>query len=250
MRNRFCAQTCFEKGKPYPGDNCCPRQPTPDPTRSITGEPSPSPTGRPRRQPTPKPSSMPTKKPQRHPTPKPSFVPTKKPQRQPTPGPTENPTVHRPPNGVFEDNNVLKFSGQCYWKSCGRCAGDCDNDSECSGDLVCFQRRGNAQSVPGCIGTTKSDVDYCIDKHDIPQNTPTLTKAPTPVPSSRSTPYPVSSPADNNKLTVVVEPGNDVKTLLEKCQGDCSTSDDCRDELKCYKRTDGRLKFVPGCEGE
>jgi len=274
MRNRFCAQTCFEKGKPYPGDNCCPRQPTPNPTRSITEEPSPSPTKKPQPQPTPKPSPLPTKKPQPQPTPKPSYMPTRKPHPQPTSHPTENPTVHPSPEGDFEDNNnVLVFSGQCYWKNCGRCAGDCDNDSECSGNLVCFQRRGNTQAVPGCIGTTKSDVDYCIDKNDIPHGAPTPTKDPTPVPPSRSTPYPVSSPDDpldvvltprpsrkptprpsaptgRTKLTVLVEPGDDVTVRLGRCEGDCSSSDDCLDGLKCYKRFDGRLKNVPGCQGE
>jgi hypothetical protein len=46
----------------------------------------------------------------------------------------------------------------------GMCEGDCDNDSECAGDLVCFQRRAN-QAVPGCSGGTSdsSPTDYCVE---------------------------------------------------------------------------------------
>ena len=33
----------------------------------------------------------------------------------------------------------------------GVCEGDCDNDSECAGDMICFQRPSN-EVVPGCVG--------------------------------------------------------------------------------------------------
>ena len=33
----------------------------------------------------------------------------------------------------------------------GVCEGDCDNDSECAGDMICFQRSAN-EVVPGCVG--------------------------------------------------------------------------------------------------
>jgi len=41
------------------------------------------------------------------------------------------------------------------------CEGDCDSDSDCMGNLVCFQRDGDV-SVPGCTGTAVTDHDYCI----------------------------------------------------------------------------------------
>jgi hypothetical protein len=46
----------------------------------------------------------------------------------------------------------------------GKCQGDCDNDGDCSGDLVCFQRRAY-QSVPGCSGGTSDSTttDYCVE---------------------------------------------------------------------------------------
>lgn len=43
----------------------------------------------------------------------------------------------------------------------GPCQGDCDIDADCAGDLTCFQRDGTA-TVPGCLGTGTSDLDYCI----------------------------------------------------------------------------------------
>merc|ERR1719162_2506341 len=44
------------------------------------------------------------------------------------------------------------------------CQGDCDNDSDCQGSLVCFQRHGNNYAtVPGCAGTPYADnEDYCV----------------------------------------------------------------------------------------
>jgi len=40
------------------------------------------------------------------------------------------------------------------------CHGDCDNDSECQGDLRCFQR-STTEAVPGCPGQATSGVDFC-----------------------------------------------------------------------------------------
>ena len=36
--------------------------------------------------------------------------------------------------------------------NCGQCSGDCDSDSDCAGDLICFQRSGTygVGNVPGC----------------------------------------------------------------------------------------------------
>ena len=46
----------------------------------------------------------------------------------------------------------------------GRCAGDCDQDSDCRDSLICFQRSGiDNATIPGCIGTAEEDVDYCIE---------------------------------------------------------------------------------------
>jgi hypothetical protein len=42
------------------------------------------------------------------------------------------------------------------------CQGDCDNDDECAGDLICFHRDGT-EVVPGCVGIPEDEADYCIN---------------------------------------------------------------------------------------
>ena len=40
----------------------------------------------------------------------------------------------------------------------GECAGDCDSNEDCFGELVCYQQSGATDadnSVPGCPGTGK-----------------------------------------------------------------------------------------------
>ena len=50
------------------------------------------------------------------------------------------------------------------WMSCSLQQGDCDNDSDCKGDLKCFDR-SNDEDVPGCVGNTAKHArrgrDYC-----------------------------------------------------------------------------------------
>ena len=44
------------------------------------------------------------------------------------------------------------------------CQGDCDNDDECEGDLICFFNDGNDDNVPwGCEGTATASWDYCFE---------------------------------------------------------------------------------------
>eukprot|EP00562_Extubocellulus_spinifer_P025987 CAMPEP_0178673474 /NCGR_PEP_ID=MMETSP0698-20121128/34324_1 /TAXON_ID=265572 /ORGANISM="Extubocellulus spinifer, Strain CCMP396" /LENGTH=425 /DNA_ID=CAMNT_0020317493 /DNA_START=14 /DNA_END=1288 /DNA_ORIENTATION=- len=48
---------------------------------------------------------------------------------------------------------------------CDKCTGDCDDNSNCMGNLKCFQRSGR-QDVPGCSGDGVSGDDYCYDPAD------------------------------------------------------------------------------------
>jgi len=43
-----------------------------------------------------------------------------------------------------------------------QCEGDCDKDSMCEGDLICFNR-DEGEPVPGCTGVPYGVFDYCID---------------------------------------------------------------------------------------
>lgn len=51
---------------------------------------------------------------------------------------------------------ALRFVGESHGNPerypLGRCRGDCDNNEECKGSLVCFEHTGS-EPVPGCTGT-------------------------------------------------------------------------------------------------
>lgn len=63
----------------------------------------------------------------------------------------------RPDDYLIDIGNGLGTDGY------GLCEGDCDADTDCTGDLVCFQR-SNYTEVPGCDGTGRWSTDYCIDE--------------------------------------------------------------------------------------
>ena len=47
----------------------------------------------------------------------------------------------------------------------GECQGDCDDDTECDGDLVCFHNTGGDEHAPpGCSGTATTNWDYCYNQ--------------------------------------------------------------------------------------
>jgi hypothetical protein len=88
----------------------------------------------------------------------------------------------------------------------GLCEGDCDRDSDCQGNLRCFQRGASRESVPGCTGADADATrfDYCYDPlTPTPASAPpsgittmptaTITAAPTGVTTSMTTSMPSSS---------------------------------------------------------
>ena len=63
---------------------------------------------------------------------------------------------------------VINTDGDgCGYSGCLACEGDCDSNSDCAGDLQCYQRRSPDSTVPSCQTTgyyrTTSDWDYCYD---------------------------------------------------------------------------------------
>mmetsp|Transcript_6598 Transcript_6598/g.10078 ORF Transcript_6598/g.10078 Transcript_6598/m.10078 type:complete len:262 (+) Transcript_6598:985-1770(+) len=73
---------------------------------------------------------------------------------------------------------------------CGRCKGDCDSDSDCAGNLKCFQRDDDT-AIPGCNGNGATTYDYCYDPADFgPSSSPVLVPVPSITPSTPSTPRP------------------------------------------------------------
>jgi len=80
------------------------------------------------------------------------------------PGKPQDPTV--PPVNKVGDNGSPP---QLF--PLGLCQGDCDNDDECAGNLICHQRSRN-ETVPGCAGGLYLDepTDFCIDPTVPPVN--------------------------------------------------------------------------------
>lgn len=63
---------------------------------------------------------------------------------------------------------VINTDGDgCGYSGCLACEGDCDSNSDCAGDLQCYQRTSPDSTVPSCQTTgyyrTTSDWDYCYD---------------------------------------------------------------------------------------
>lgn len=77
----------------------------------------------------------------------------------------------------------------------GECAGDCDNDGDCAGDLKCYHRETHYstgdQPTPGCNGTAgSSSYDYCFrDLQRKPEGTGRLCAAGVPLNSFSSDDY-------------------------------------------------------------
>ncbi|CAB9514575.1 expressed unknown protein [Seminavis robusta] len=164
--------------------------PTPEPSAAPveTEQPTPQPTDEPTDQPTPEPA---TPEPTREPTP------------QPTPTPPGGPDLSEP---------------GCGNGSCGPCEGDCDDDSDCQGGLVCFFRPGGSTiPVPGCSGEGSPGGDYCVN---LPDNYLHL----------RRTQCSSDDQCDN-------------------CQGDCDNDDECQGGLTCVQLEPGDSSSVPGCGG-
>ena len=120
----------------------------PDDIAIVTDEPTQQPLPTPTAQATPLPSPQPTPQPSPKPTPQPSPYPLSKPQPQ-----------------QYEMGELKSFGGTPSKLPLGLCEGDCDSNSDCANDLICYQR-GGGQSyddmrVPGCYGVDPGATDYC-----------------------------------------------------------------------------------------
>ena len=135
----------------------------------------------------------------------------------------ESASISSSPTLSFEDYTM----DGCGNDPCGQCAGDCDRDTDCEGDLICFQREDD-ESVVGCSGDASSGWDYCYD----PSGKVTVL-APTPAPAPRFEDYTMDGC------------GNDP---CGQCEGDCDRDTDCEGDLICFQREDD--ESVAGCIGD
>jgi len=178
--------------------------PTTHPTKEPTEKPTKEPTEKPTKEPTEKPTKEPTEKPTKEPTEKPTKEQTEKPTKEPTAQPSEKPIwePRREPSPVVssmpssnETDAPSTIPTKVYssapttatpvkepldrkkqallfltWSPpfiLRECQGDCDDDIDCEGDLICFKRSKDSDTdeVPGCSGPENipKGVDICIN---------------------------------------------------------------------------------------
>ena len=117
----------------------------------------------------------------------------------------------------------MNYIGECSAGSylCGLCEGDCDDDSDCKGDLVCAERDGFA-AVTGCQGAGGDrdlyGKDVCV-------------------------PPPIEVQYVGNPCIDFFSDGK-----CTECTGDCDADSDCVGDLRCAQRHDlTGEEIVPGC---
>jgi glucose/arabinose dehydrogenase len=170
--------------------------------------------------------------------------PPKVPIAIPTPVARPTPTnpVPRPTTTVAKiplNRNVRDCSTS---NQCGRCEGNCEDDNECLGDLICFKKdagQAGVDSVPGCIGTDLSKTDWCTVASDVkPPPVPVRVSAPVAKPSAPANPIPLVRTV---RMCTTNRP-------CQRCEGHCQDDDGCAGSLVCFRKTGG-ANSVPGCVG-
>ena len=210
--------------------------PSEHPTIEISKKPSKNPT----KEPTQQPTSEPTYAPSEVPTEEITNEPTQEPTRAPTKTPTQLPDLkYVGNNGAPINNFPLKL-----------CEGDCDNDGECAGTLVCMQRNGG-EDVPGCKGFDSSLNDYCIEDESLMKAPSAAPTKEVPTKSPRPTNEPSTLPTMAPTKLSLIRVGNNGSPSsvfpLGMCQGDCDNDEECGGRLICIERRGG--EDVPGCAG-
>ena len=92
----------------------------------------------------------------------------------------------------------------------GICDGDCDDDSDCAGDLICYQRKKGDAAPPQCPNiNTNTQIDYCVEPEQrAPTGAAPVYTAPVYIPTA-PVPAPVPAP-----VTTYTGSG------LDRCGGD------------------------------
>lgn len=122
------------------------------------------------------------------------------------------------------------------------CQGDCDFDTDCADNLICFQRN-ESMPIPGCIGNDPTKTDYCILD---PYGDGTYTFPPTMIPSRNPSQAPFARPTGPAKI--IANLGWEPPTPIGECQGDCDEDADCAEHMICFQRN-RQFEPVPSCIG-
>mmetsp|Transcript_29916 Transcript_29916/g.44183 ORF Transcript_29916/g.44183 Transcript_29916/m.44183 type:complete len:365 (-) Transcript_29916:157-1251(-) len=200
-----------------------------------------------------KPEHKPSPKPYYHkPDPKPTPKPAPKPyyDHKPDPKPTPKPYYHKEPECGRADFKPVKACGK--WE-CERCEGHCDNDDECKGDMICYEK-GKGEPVPGCWNPHKktnidgSRTSWCIPKVCKDDHKPASKPAPKPAPKPASKPYYGDKVDFKPVRKYPWLPCS--KKHCERCEGHCESDYECKGDMICWGTKDGEKDgagHVPGC---
>ena len=107
--------------------------------------------------------------PSNQPSTEPSEQPSNQRSEKPSEQPSSTPTTYVDPDAIT--NPLTDFVGWEPSEVLQRCQGDCDNDDECEGDLICddIVAQSGTGIVYGCEGVrARAIADYCIRIEDIP----------------------------------------------------------------------------------
>jgi hypothetical protein len=164
------------------------------------------------------------------------------------------PTISPAPTPLYKE---IKYVGNPCSEAfpltgkCTECTGDCDDDSDCEGDLLCYQRDGD-EDVPGCVWGDNSalhkadDSDYCKSFAYIGKNDYFLYVLHCLI--SNMFYFILGYSPDAPEGVVSYKGECDSSNLCGRCSGDCDSDRGCEDGLECFQRDD--FEAVPGCTGE
>ena len=147
----------------------------------------------------------------------------------PSESPSENPSATLSVSPTQGKIPLVRPVRDCSKENpCGRCQGHCRVDAECDDGLICFYKDNGVagvDSVPGCLGTDLSRVDWCME-------------------GTRADDEPIPLVRPITKYCTADEP-------CSRCEGHCRSNDDCEGDLVCFEKDNGvpGIDSVPGCLG-
>ena len=112
-----------------------------------------------------------------------------------------------------DDDWPVEFLAKDPGKKLRRCQGDCDRDSHCKDDLICYERDGT-EEIPGCSGglTQTKGYDFCIRPGDLE--------------AWDEEGWPIKTWPEKNPVS---------HYPLKRCQGDCDRDSHCEGNLVCFE---------------
>lgn len=128
--------------------------------------------------------------------------------------------------------NIIATNPDCKINACNRCEGNCDDDSDCAGNLKCWQREHSHSTVPGCATGGEANKNYCYEP---------CPEGALPVNGCKNTFFSFDFTPTKPLISKTCNNGN-----CDECEGNCDDDSDCAGNLKCWKRSYSHSN-VPGC---